>query len=195
MKNQLADAYQPVFAEQNQRLRWYDFLVFLLQVAFVLPLFFVALRVYLRQLKRNSPYAVIATAIVAVAGVLLLRVLLMWFWDLFLARLIEVLWQWIQNFQIILSLVFYLGMVLSFVIFGGAVYYLQKRIFDPRRVAIRRFRQKRCPQCQTTLDLAEMFCPNCGHHIRERCAACGEQRFLELPFCPHCGNKAISSKP
>ncbi|OGL87384.1 hypothetical protein A3I40_03800 [Candidatus Uhrbacteria bacterium RIFCSPLOWO2_02_FULL_48_12] len=93
--------------------------------------------------------------------------------------------------EIIRSLVFYLGMILSFVLFGGAVYYLQKRIFDPRRVAIRRFRLKQCPRCQTNLDLAISFCPQCGHQIKERCASCGQARFVELPACPHCGGRKM----
>jgi len=190
-EDKLREAYRPVFAEQHRRLRWYEFKVFLLQIVFVLPLFLLALRAYLRQLKRNSPYAIILTAIVGVAGVLLLRVILMWFWDLFLARLIEVLWEWIKSVEIIRSLVFYLGMILSFVLFGGAVYYLQKRIFDPRRVAIRRFRLKQCPRCQTNLDLAISFCPQCGHQIKERCASCGQARFVELPACPHCGGRKM----
>src|SRR3989338_1622016 len=189
IEDKLREAYRPVFAEQHRRLRWYEFKVFLLQIIFVLPLFLLALRAYLRQLKRNSPYAIILTAIVGVMGVLLLRVILLWFWDLFLARLIEVLWRWIQNFEIIRSLVFYLGMILSFSIFGGAVYYLQKRIFDPRRVAIRRFRLKQCPRCQTNLDLAVNFCPQCGHQIKEQCTFCNQARLVELPSCPYCGKR------
>lgn len=186
IEEQLATVYRAVVAEQNRRLRFFEFKVFLLQLLFILPIFLLALRLYLRHLKRNSPYAIILTAVVAVMGVLLLRIILVWFWDLFLARLIEELWRWIQQFQLVRSLVLYLGMVLSFVIFGGAVYYLQKRIFDPQRVAIRRFRQNQCPECQTTLDLAGIYCPNCGHHIREQCWSCGAERFRELPYCPHC---------
>ena len=189
LEDKLREAYRPVFMEQQKRLRWYEFKVFVLQIVFVLPLFLLALRAYLRQLKRNSPYAIILTAVVGVLGVLLLRVILFWFWDLFLARLIEVLWRWIQNFEIIRSLVFYLGMILSFAVFGGSVYYLQKRIFDPRRVAIRRFRAKQCPRCQTNLDLAEHFCPQCGYQIKERCPVCGQARFVELPNCPYCGGR------
>ncbi len=189
VEDQLRAAYVNVFAQQESRERLYEFEVFLLQILFILPAFGIALWFYLKHLKKNSPYAIILTAIVGVVGVLLLRVLLAWFWDLFLAELIHDIWTWIQNFELLRSLVFYLGMVLSFVIFGGAVYYLQKRIFDPRRVAIRRFRQNQCPRCQTTLDLAAEYCPNCGHHVRQACPHCGQTKFVELPFCPHCGQK------
>jgi len=183
----LSAAYQPVFEEHNQRLRFYEFKVFLLQFAVILPLFWIAFWAYRRMLAKDSPYTIIFTGIIAVVGILLLRVILFWFWDLFLAHIIEILWRWIASVQIIRSLVFYLGMVLSFLIFGGAVYYLQKRIFDPRRVAIRRFRAKQCPHCQTSLDLAGAHCPNCGEKVRDRCSGCGQLRYVGLPACPNCG--------
>jgi predicted RNA-binding Zn-ribbon protein involved in translation (DUF1610 family) len=189
LDKELEAAYKPVFEEQNSRLRWYEFLVFLLQLIFVLPLFLLVYRGYLRLHRKNSPYTVIFTAILAVSAVLLLRVILFWFWGLFLAEVIRVLWRWIQQFELLRSIVFYLGMVLSFAVFGGAVYYLQKKIFDPRRVTIRRFRAKQCPHCQTNLDLSIYFCPNCGHQIREKCESCGQARFVGMPACPSCGNK------
>lgn len=186
---ELKDAYKPVFEEHNKRLRWYEFKVFVIQFLFVLPLFFLVLRWYLRLFRKDSPYTIILMGVLAVAGILLLRVTLFWFWGLFLARIIEVLWRWIQQSQLIRSLVFYLGMMLSFSVFGGAVYYLQKRIFDPVRVAIRRFRSKQCPHCQTNLDLSQNFCPQCGYQLKEKCASCGDMRFKDLPVCQYCGNK------
>lgn len=189
--NELKEAYKPVFKEQNRLLRIYDFKVFLLQFIFVFPFFWFALWMYLRLHRKNSPYTIIFTAIMAVAAILLLRVLLFWFWGLFLARVLEVLLEWIQNFAILRSLVFYLGMIFSLAVFGGAAYWLQKKVFDPRRVALRRFRSKQCPHCQTNLDLSVNFCPNCGAQIKEKCAKCGTPRFIDLPACPYCGDKKI----
>lgn len=188
---EIKEAYKPVFAEHNRRLRVYEFKVFLLQFLLIVPLFLLLFWAYARQARKNSPYAIIITAMLGVVGLLLARVILLWFWDLFLARVIETLWRWIQNFQILRSLVFYGGMVLSFALFGGAVYYLQKKIFDPRRLTLRRFRAKQCPHCQASLDLAGDFCPNCGQAVREKCSACGKSRFIGLPVCPHCGAKAV----
>lgn len=185
----LKSAYKPVLREYNKELRWYDFKVFLLQILFVLPFFWLVFVWYLRLHRKNSPYTMILTAMVGVASVLLLRVILFWFWGLFLETLLRTLWEWIQKYEILRSLIFYGGMILSFAVFGGAVYYLQKRIFDPRRVAIRRFRQKQCPRCQTSLDLAGEFCPNCGYQLKKKCASCGNPRFVDLPACPHCGAK------
>ena len=189
INDEIRAAYAPLFEKQNRRLRWYDFQVFLLQIVFVLPFFWFAFREYTKLHAKNSPYTVIATGILAVAAILVLRVILFWFWDLFLAEVLRTLWRWIQQIQILRSIIFYLGMVLSFAVFGGAVYWLQKKIFDPRRVTLRRFRSKQCPYCQTDLGLSEFYCPNCGHQLKEKCANCGESRFIGLPNCPHCGNK------
>jgi len=189
LDKKIAVNYQPVFAEQDILLRWYEFKVFLLGMLFVFPFFLLVLWGYWRLMKKNSPYTVILTTMVAVASALMLRLILEWFWGLFLARVIEVITRWIHQYQIISTLVFYSGMLLSFAVFGGTVYFLQKRIFDPRRVTIRRFRAKQCPHCQTNLDLAVNYCPNCGAQIKEKCTNCGNMRFKGLPACPVCGDK------
>lgn len=183
--------YREVMKDYRYQWRWYEFKVFLLELLFVLPFFLFVFWGYQRLLFRNSPYAIIFTALLGVASVLLLRVFIVWFWSLFLARIIQTVWQFIQNFALLRSLVFYGGMVLSIVIFGGAVYILQKRIFDPRRVAIRRIRDKQCPSCQTSLDLADIYCPNCGRELKEKCSVCGTIRWKDLAFCPHCKNKIV----
>lgn len=186
---ELIAAYKPVFKAHNRAMRWYELKVFMLQFLLVIPFFFLALRSYLSLHRKNSPYTVILLTIVAVLGLLLLKTILFWFWGLFLAEILRVLTEWFEAYDIFRSLLFYFGMFLSFAIFGGAVYFLQKKVFDPRRVTIRRFRAKQCPQCQTNLDLAGMYCPNCGAHTRETCKKCDKERFVGLPFCPQCGER------
>jgi len=187
--NLLKEAYQPVFTKQNSENRWYEFKVFLLQFVFIIPFFFLVLWGYLRLHRKNSPYTIILTAMTAVASILVLRVIFFWFWGLFLARVLEVIIKWFGRYQIFQTILFYAGMLLSFVIFGGAVYFLQKKIFDPRRVTIRRFRAKQCPHCQTNLDLSVFYCPNCGAQLKEKCLKCSQARFIGLPNCPYCGDK------
>lgn len=184
--DQLKALYKDVARDYRADVRWYQFKIFLLEAIFVFPFFVLALWFYRRLLAKNSPYTIIATALVAVASVLTFRILIVWFWSLFLARLIQKIWEYIQNFAILKSMVFYGGMVLSIALFGGAVYLLQKRIFDPRRVAIRRLRDKKCPNCQVSLDLSAAYCPNCGRKIREECSVCHKERWVDFPHCQYC---------
>lgn len=181
--------YQELMAEYRKDWRWYEFKVFLLEIIFVLPFFYLVFRGYRKLLSKNSPYTIIFTALIGVSSILFLRVLIVWFWSLFLARLLQTIWNFIQNFALLKSLVFYGGMFLSIAVFGGAVYILQKRIFDPKRVALRRLRQKQCPNCQTSLDLAGDFCPNCGRKLKEKCSVCGKDRWIDFNHCQNCAIK------
>ena len=188
LADQLKVLYKNVVRDYRYAWRWYEFKVFVLEIIFVLPFFLLVFGMYRRMLAKNSPYTIIFTALVGVASVLALRVLFVWFWSLFLARVIETIWKFIQDFALLKSIVFYGGMLLSIFLFGGAVYLLQKRIFDPRRVAIRRLRQKQCPNCQTSLDLGVGYCPNCGRKLRENCVKCNKERWADFRFCQHCGS-------
>lgn len=183
---QLKTLYREVMQDYRTATRWYEFKVFLLEAIFVFPFFLLVLWFYRRLLGKNSPYTIIATALVGVASVLAFRILIVWFWSLFLARLIQAIWEFIQSFALLKSIVFYGGMFLSIALFGGAVYFLQKHIFDPRRVAIRRLREKQCPHCQVSLDLSSEFCPNCGRKIREACTVCHKERWVDFIYCQHC---------
>lgn len=189
LDEKLKALYQDVMHDYRYAWRWYEFKVFLLEMIFVFPFFWFVFWMYRKMLAKNSPYTVIFTALMGVAAVLALRVFIVWFWSLFLARIIETIWTFILkylNFGLLKSLVFYGGMVLSILLFGGAVYLLQKKIFDPRRVAIRRLRQKQCPNCQTSLDLGAGYCPNCGRKLKENCPQCGKERWTDFHFCQYC---------
>ncbi|KKU36228.1 MAG: hypothetical protein UX49_C0020G0001, partial [Candidatus Wolfebacteria bacterium GW2011_GWC2_46_275] len=100
----LTTAYKPVFKAHERAMRWYEFKVFLLQFLLIIPFFFLALRKYLELHRKNSPYTVIITTIVAVLGLLLLKTVLFWFWGLFLAEILRVLIEWFGKYNILRSL-------------------------------------------------------------------------------------------
>ena len=189
LDEQLRKAYKPVFEKQNIATKQYEFKVFLLQFILIIPLFLISFFWYLRLHRQNSPYTIILIATTAVTSVLALQIILVWFWGLFLARIIEVLMIWIASFALLSGLIFYGGMILSFVVFGGALYWLQKKVYDPRRVALRRFRENQCPHCQASLNLADNYCPVCSQQLKKLCPKCQQLTFIDLLCCPHCGEK------
>ncbi len=186
--------YAKLIPEFRNQWRWYEFKVFLLQVVFVAPFFLFVFFAYRRLLLRKSPYAIIFTALLFVASVFALRIFIAWFWNLFLARVIQALWTFIQSVALLKSLVFYGGMLASIVVFGGAVYLLQKHIFDPKRTALRALKHNKCPQCEFSLDMSVEFCPNCSRRIRKKCVKCGNMRFVDFLTCPHCGSSPLAEK-
>ncbi|MEK7510580.1 MAG: hypothetical protein AAB567_03495 [Patescibacteria group bacterium] len=174
------DAYEHVWAG-------YKFKVFLLEIFFTIPFFVGSMWFYRRLHGKASPHTVIAIPLVVVASILFARVILVYFWALFLADLIEFLWRTIFQLPIFRTLLYYLGMILAFGIFGGAVYFLQRSIFAPHRVRARRIRHNRCPSCEASLDVSKTFCPMCGSQIFTPCSHCGQQRYRDMRYCPWCG--------
>jgi len=80
-------------------------------------------------------------------------------------------------------------MILVIVIFGGAVYVLQSKVFAPQRVRKRRLRKGDCPHCELPLRFSKKHCPNCGMQIEKACESCGKLRYVDFSHCPHCANK------
>lgn len=183
----LLSAYKAAGDSYEKDWARYKFWVFLLEILFVAPFFAASIWFYRRLHAKASPHTVIAIPIVAVSSILLARVILVYFWNLFLADLAELLLLVISQLAIFRSLVYYLGMILAVVIFGGAVYKLQKQIFAPQRVRIRRLRSKKCPYCEFSLDLTKNFCPGCGKQLMMHCKSCNQERFVDMRYCPSCG--------
>jgi len=167
----------------------YKFWVFLLEALLVFPTLAAVLWFYFRLLRKNSPHTIILLPVVTVAAILAARTILLYFWALFLADLIEIILGLAESLRIFRVLLFYLGMILAVVIFGGAVFLLQRRIFAPERVRARRLRAKKCPYCETPIELGKNYCAGCGRQLLAQCSSCGEARFVDLRYCPYCGKQ------
>lgn len=168
----------------------YALFVFVLEMLFTLPLFVGALIFYRRLHAKSSPYTIIAVPPAIVAAILMARVILFYFWDLFLATLLEFFWDFFGAHEILRTILYYLGMGFAFLIFGGAVFLLQRKIYAPDRIRARRLRAQKCPHCELPLDLTQNYCPKCGNQILAKCEFCGQARYVDLAHCPACGKRA-----
>jgi len=166
---------------------WYKFKVFLLTLIFIIPLFFFSVYLYFRLKRKNSSYTIILAAITTSFSLLFLQVVVLFLYDI-LPK------EWFRRiFDVLLKIPFmryiiYYGLVLVVIfIFGGIVFFIQKKVFDPARVAIRRLKDKKCPACSFRLDSHHLFCPDCGIKLKEKCKSCGELKIKYLSHCPNCG--------
>lgn len=161
--------------------------VFLIQAILVFPLFIFFLKLYFRLKAKDSPHTIIATFLVGVSGIFAAGITMQYIWSLFLADLLEEVFAFLRNVPLFRTLLYYVGMLLVIAVFGGAVYLLQKKIFDPKRVQLRRLRSHKCPHCDFPVDFAKAYCPACGNQITEKCPNCQAARYILMKFCPHCG--------
>lgn len=168
---------------------WYKFKVFLLTLLFVLPFFVFSLFFYLKLKKKDSPYTIILTALTTAFSILFLQVVLVFLYDILPKEWIERIFELFSNLPFLRYIIYYGSIILVIGLFGGIVYYIQKKVFDPTRVAVRRLKDKKCPGCSFTLDSDHVFCPNCGLQLKEKCEHCENLKIRYLAHCPNCGKE------
>jgi len=187
-EDKLKTSYENLMKEYRTQWRWHDFYSFLLQIIFVAPLFYILVKQYFALARKNSPYLIIITFLLIPASIFILQIVFIYFWGLLLARILEVIWTFINQISLLKSLVSYVAMIAAAGLFGGLVYMLQKRIFSAKRVALRRLRENKCPNCSFSLKVSDGYCSNCGHKLLKKCDKCGGNKYADLPVCQHCGD-------
>lgn len=174
---------------------WYKFKVFGLMLLFVLPFFGISTKLYFRLKRKNSPYTIIFTAVMASSALLFLQVVGVFLYDVILAKWIELIFIFFLSLPFLRYILYYGSVLLVVAIFGGIVYVMQKKIFNPRRVAMRRLKDNKCPNCSFSIDRKEEYCPSCGVQLKEVCEHCSGKRFVHLPHCLVCGKRKGAVTP
>lgn len=189
---ELENAYNEAYEHYRDQKAWYKFKVFGLMLLFVVPLFAFSTRWYLRAKRKDSPYTIIATSVMAATAILFLQVTLMFLYEILPMKWIERIIEWFYSIPLLRYIVYYAGVALVIAVFGGIVYFIQKRVFNPRRVAMRRLKQGECPRCSYKIRHTDRFCPSCSSQLRQACSHCGHDRSVHLTFCSYCGAREMS---
>ncbi len=184
---ELENASKKAQADYNHDKAIYSFKVFILQTIFVFPLFVFFLKLYFRLKAKDSPHTIIATTLVGVSGLFVFGITITYLWSSFLQDILEEVFRLILDLPIFRTVFYYIAMLVIVAVFGGSVYHLQKKIFDPHRVQLRRLRSKKCPYCEFPFGFTKDFCPSCGKKLMEKCPACGGKRYTIMKHCPDCG--------
>jgi len=163
-----------------------------LQLLFILPIFAYGIKKYFEYKKNNSPYTVIATAVVAATSLLLLQVILGLLVEILPWGVFQKLWVWLNNFQFI-KYIFYYGIIIATIgLFGGLVYSIQKSAYAPEKVAKRRILKSQCPNCESKIRDTYNNCRGCGESLKVKCSKCKEHTSKFFNHCSNCGNSIIN---
>ena len=185
----LIKSYDEAEEYYQNKSAWYRFKVFLLTLAFVLPFFALSVYLYLRLKRKNSPYTIILTAATTAFSILFLQVIGVFLYDILPKEWLGRIFKFFLEVPFLRYVIYYGSVILVVGIFGGIVYYIQKKVFDPTKVAIRRLKDKKCPGCSFVLDSHYNFCPDCGLQLKEKCEYCGNSKIRYLSHCPNCGKE------
>lgn len=188
LKTENENAYLDALSDYESKFRWYIILVFLAQLVFILPIFLIALKIYSKLKKQNSANSIIAGAVLIPVTLLLIQITIGWVWNLIPKSWIDVLLEIFAQLAVFRYVIYYGAIIIAIVVLGGIVYIIQKRIFSPEKVALRRLKENKCPSCEFPINDND-FCSKCGTKLKENCSVCGQKRMCHMSYCSSCGNK------
>lgn len=168
---------------------WKKWFEFLLKLLFILPLMASSIYFYIKLKAKNSPYTIILTALVSAFSFLFLQISSVLLYHVVPHKWLGQILQWLISIPFFSYLVYYLMVITIILFFGGMVFYIQKRVFNPVVVARRRLREHKCPSCSFPIEAGQKFCTDCGKQIRVECSSCGSLRYPDLTYCSNCGCK------
>jgi len=187
--NTLAESYDEALEYYKDKHAFYKFKVFLLMLLFVLPFWALSIHFYFKLKRKNSPYTIILTAILGASSILFLQIILMFLYDILPKEWLARIFKFFFEVPFLRYVIYYGSVILVIAFFGGIVYFIQKKVFSPAKVAIRRLKENKCPGCSFTLNSKHNFCPKCGQQIKKKCDNCNNLKIRYLAHCPYCGKK------
>ena len=182
-------SYDEAYKYYQNKSDYYQLKIFLLMLLFVLPFFLVSVYFYFKLKKKNSPYAIIFTAVLGASAILLLQVVFRFLYEILPREWFARIFAFFMETPFLRYILYYGAVILTIALFGGLVYFIQKKVFNPSKVAIRRLKDGKCPGCSFSLNPDHNFCPKCGQQIKEKCLKCGNAKIHYLSHCPNCGKK------
>ncbi|HBB27498.1 TPA: zinc ribbon domain-containing protein, partial [Candidatus Gracilibacteria bacterium] len=103
-------------------------------------------------------------------------------------RLLQALMKFLQDLQI-LMLWYYFLILLAIGVALMSIYFLQKKVFNKKRLIEKRIEHGQCQFCGKRLREGDNHCPFCGENQFRKCTKCKEETYRELPICRKCGEE------
>lgn len=182
-------AINNVFDEYTSAVKLVEFERALFLFLLISPILFLTVRKYFKHKRENSQYTIIWAAISTIFALLFTQVFIVFIYKILPKELIAKLIEFFAQFAFMVTILQYLLLFIVPAIFGGIVYWIQKKVYNKEAVMIRSLKNHKCPSCTMNLRESDRFCPICHYQIKDKCSGCGGDRVVGLAYCPSCGIK------
>ena len=163
------------------------------QSLFLLPLFIAFYIWSSRSVKKNNRIkTLISSHLLIIVSIPIILKVIEVVLDLIPRHFFKNLFNILKSLHII-ALWHYIVILLSVCIGLFAVYIIQKKLFNKKRIQLKRLMKGACYCCGKKLPMGATACPFCGTQQFEICSNCGDQTYICGDFCKNCGHKL--SKP
>ncbi len=166
---------------------WYPLKTFAWQGLFLLPLAFIFYFWNIKSITRDNVLRILISShlLVIVSIPILFRII-----DIVIAlipnHLFRNIFKFLNYFHII-GLWHYALIGISTGMAILAIYIIQRKIYNLRRLEMRRLMKGECFRCGKKTPPDSVHCPFCGIHQYEKCASCDNTSFAAADFCTTCG--------
>ncbi|NCT02222.1 hypothetical protein GW766_03145 [Candidatus Parcubacteria bacterium] len=172
----------------------YQFILFLISVVLVGPLFYFVWRRYHAARLTRSAYTIIWGGAVATFGFILAQVMLVFVYEILPREILEAMFSFLAELEFIWTLLTYFGFILVPLFFGFLIYFIQKKLYNKQAVLMRALKNEHCPNCSFKVTPDMNNCPICGYKIKSQCATCNHMSLDGGTFCSVCGvNRRIET--
>ncbi len=171
---------------------WYPFKELAWQFLFLLPLFIVFYIWNMGSVKKdNKLQALISTHLLVIAAIPILFKIIEVILDFIPHHFLDDLFDILEALNII-ALWHYFVIVGSIGAALFTIYIIQKKIFNKRRLELKRLMKGACYNCGKKLPRDPAACPFCGKMQYKKCASCNNEMFIVGAYCNSCGEKRLN---
>jgi hypothetical protein len=126
-----------VFSDYRKEQNKVEFERALLLLLLIGPILFLTTRKYFKQKKENSQYSIIWAAVSTIFALLFAQVFFGFIYQILPHELLEKLFILFAQFAFLVTLGQYFLLLLTPMLFGGIVYWIQKKVYNKKAVMIR----------------------------------------------------------
>ncbi len=180
---------QEIIDDINLYERIYLFKELAWQMLFIAPLFLLFVFWYKRSFKReNKIQTLISSHLLVVASIPVVLKVIEVVLDLIPNHFFKELFKILEMFHIV-ALWHYILIIVSISVAIFFIYFIQKKIFNQKRLYQKRLMKSRCYRCDRKLPKQDGICPFCGSNQMRKCGHCGDQTYVAGEYCIVCGKK------
>lgn len=164
------------------------------QLVFMLPLFFIFYVWSSRSVKKNNRVqTLIATHLLVVASIPIILKVVEVVLDLMPRHFFKNIFKLLESLHVI-AIWHYIVILISVCAGLFAVYIIQKKIFNKRRIQQKRLMKGACYSCGKKLPQNAQTCPFCGTKQQTNCHQCHEETYVCGDYCKNCGTELLNQE-
>ncbi len=174
---------------------WYPLKELAWQFLFLLPLFAIFYVWNIRSVKKDNKLQVlISSHLIVIASIPILFRIIDVVLELIPRHFFKNLFKLLKSLHII-ALWHYVLIVASILFALFAIYIIQKKIFNKRRLQLKRLMKGACYHCGKKLPDGSTACPFCGVMQYKSCSGCESNTFVGGDYCISCGKSVTTLSP